>query len=521
MTPLRHQPDSSPPLRLRLQRIGRILLTLSLCWFANSSQAAPSKPEPAFGVAPNILIILTDDQGYGELSCHGNPFLQTPNLDRLHSRSVRFTDFHVSPTCAPTRAALLTGRHEFRSGVTHTVFERERLSLSAVTLAEVLQLNGYQTGIFGKWHLGDEPDYQPGRRGFGEVFIHGGGGIGQTYPGSCGDIPRNTYHQPIVRHNAQFETTKGYCTDVFFDAAWRWMDARRSQRQRFFALLTPNAPHDPFITPDSSWEKPFREKGLDAMTSAYYAMIANIDANLGRLMDRLQSSGMETNTLVIFMTDNGHGMSSLYNAGMRGAKGGPYQGGTRVPSFWRWKGTLPEGIDCPRLSAHIDLFPTLLEIAGCSRPSVIGDRPWPALEGRSLVPLLRSPKAPWNDRQLFIHLGRWESGQSATAQWSQTAVRTAQYRMVNGTELYDIQQDPGESRDIAAAHPGVLRELRQAHDAWWHSVLPSALENEDVVGPPINPYKRDYWEAHPEPRDPDLLWRMNPALKFNPDRPRL
>src|SRR5262249_33446893 len=148
------------------------------------------------GKRPNIIFLLTDDQGYGDLSCHGNPILKTPNLDRLHDEGVRFRDFHVSPTCSPTRSALMTGRHEFRNGVTHTILERERLTLRATTLAQVLKTAGYTTGIFGKWHLGDERDHWPDKRGFDEMFIHGAGGIGQTYPGSCGDAPGNTYCNP-------------------------------------------------------------------------------------------------------------------------------------------------------------------------------------------------------------------------------------------------------------------------------------------------------------------------------------
>ena len=197
------------PVSVRLLVAVSALATLSL-------DAAPAHP--------NIVFILTDDQGYGDLSCHGNPILKTPNLDRVHDEGVRFTDFHVSPTCAPTRAALNTGRHEFRNGVTHTIYERERLTLKATTLAQVLKGAGYTTGIFGKWHLGDEADYQPNRRGFDEVFIHGAGGIGQTYPGSCGDAPGNTYFNPAILHNGKFEKTQGYCTDVFFAQALKWMD---------------------------------------------------------------------------------------------------------------------------------------------------------------------------------------------------------------------------------------------------------------------------------------------------------
>jgi arylsulfatase len=179
---------------------------------------------------PNIILVMTDDQGYGDLSFHGNPILKTPNLDSFARQSVRFTDFHVSPTCAPTRASLMTGRHEFRSGVTHTINERERLSLKAVTLPQILKTAGYTTGIFGKWHLGDEDAYQPGQRGFDEVFIHGAGGIGQTYVGSCGDAPGNTYFDPAIRHNGRFVKTKGYCSDVFFAQALQLMDAKRKEK---------------------------------------------------------------------------------------------------------------------------------------------------------------------------------------------------------------------------------------------------------------------------------------------------
>ena len=179
------------------------------------------------GKRPNIIFILTDDQGYGDLSCHGNPILKTPNIDRIHAEGVRFTDFHVSPTCSPTRSALMTGRHEFRNGVTHTILERERLTLKATTLAQILKSAGYTTGIFGKWHLGDEAEYQPNRRGFDEVFIHGGGGVGQIFPGSCGDAPGNKYFDPTLLHNGTFEKTKGYCADLYYEQATKWIDSQR------------------------------------------------------------------------------------------------------------------------------------------------------------------------------------------------------------------------------------------------------------------------------------------------------
>src|ERR1700690_3671947 len=216
-----------------MRRTGECVLGLVLIVFFSSRAAAePAAPQEAR--RPNIVFVLTDDQGYGDLSCHGNPILKTPNLDRLHAEGVRFTDFHVSPTCSPTRSALMTGRHEFKNGVTHTILERERLTLKATTVAQALQSAGYTTGIFGKWHLGDEAAYQPDRRGFDEVFIHGCGGIGQSYPGSCGDAPGNTYFDPVLLHNRKFVKTKGYCTDVFFSQALHWIDARRKEKAPFY-----------------------------------------------------------------------------------------------------------------------------------------------------------------------------------------------------------------------------------------------------------------------------------------------
>jgi arylsulfatase A-like enzyme len=200
---------------------------------------------------PNIILVMPDDMGWGDIAAHGNPLIKTPNLDRLYHESVRFTDFHVSPTCSPTRSALMTGRHEFKNGVTHTILERERMTLQATTLAQVLKSAGYATGIFGKWHLGDEEQYQPHNRGFDEVYIHGAGGIGQTYAGSCGDAPDNKYFDPAIRHNGTFVKTSGYCTDLFFQRATEWIGEQRSAGGPFFAYITPNAPHGPLVSPGS------------------------------------------------------------------------------------------------------------------------------------------------------------------------------------------------------------------------------------------------------------------------------
>jgi arylsulfatase len=446
------------------------------------------------GTKPNIVFILTDDQGYGDLSCHGNPILQTPNIDRLHAEGVRFTDFHVSPTCSPTRAALLTGRHEFKNGVTHTVHERERLTPNAATLAQVLKSAGYTTGIFGKWHLGDEPDRWPSRRGFDEMFIHGAGGIGQSYPGSCGDAPGNTYFNPAILHNGSFEKTNGYCTDVFFGEALSWIEAVKGTRP-FFCYIATNAPHAPLdVRPED--ESPYAEKVQNRNVAKFFGMIANIDDNVGRLFAKLREWDLERTTLVIFMNDNGGTVGvKLHNVLMRGSKATPWLGGTRASSLWRWPGTLEPG-DCDQLTAHIDFFPTLAELAG----AVLSDQIQTQVEGRSLVPLLENPTAAWADRILFTHLGRWPTGAAIDDyKYAKCSVRTSQWHLVCDSDgpkqwqLFDVTKDPSETMDVVNAQPDVLNKLDTAYDDWWQS-LPPYLVNEDAVGPKMNPFKELYWK---------------------------
>jgi len=437
-------------------------------------------------IRPNIIFILTDDQGYGDIACHGNRFIKTPHMDRLHRESVRFTDFHVSPTCSPTRTALMTGRHEFKSGVTHTILERERMSLKATTLAQTLKSAGYTTGIFGKWHLGDAAPYQPNQRGFDEVYIHGCGGIGQVYPGTCSDAPGNMYQNPTLMHNGKFEKTEGYCTDLFFRQSLTWIDEKRRAKVPFFAYITPNAPHAPLQCPER-YRAMYDGLDLDDNVKKYFGMVTNIDDNLGAMLAKLREWGMEQDTLVIFMTDNGGtGGVKVFNAGMHGAKGTPYQGGTRVPAFFRWTGTLGPG-DVDRLAAHIDIFPTLAEITRAEIPKNV------RLDGRSLVPLLRDRAADWPDRYLFTHVGRWETGKAAEAKYAKCSVRSARYSLVNTGlrkkwELYDIQSDPGEKQDIAAGHANVIRAMDAAYEKWWDEILP-LLENENAVGPKTPPFQ--------------------------------
>ncbi|RXK55941.1 arylsulfatase [Oleiharenicola lentus] len=472
--------------------------------------AAPVRP-------PNIVFILTDDQGYGDIAAHGHPILQTPNLDRLHAASVRFTDFQVSPTCAPTRSALLTGRHEFKNGVTHTILERERLTLDATTLAEVLRTAGYATGIFGKWHLGDEAAYRPERRGFDEVFIHGAGGIGQTYPGSCGDAPGNTYFDPTIYHNGKFERTVGYCTDVFFNQAMRWIDVAAATGKPFYAHLATNAPHIPLQVRPAD-EARYAGIAPDAETAKYLGMVANIDDNVGRLLDHLRVRGLERDTLVIFMTDNG-GLSGvrIWNHGMRGQKVTPWRGGVRAVSFWSWPGRITPGeVAVP--AAHIDFFPTLAELAGV--PLAAETRA--QIEGRSLVPLLENPVAPWADRTLVTHVGRWPRGTPPEAwKYRNVAIRDSRWRLVSikgatepAWQLYDYVNDPGEQHDVAATHPGVVQKLAANYDQWWDEMRPQ-LVNEDAPLPKLNPFKELYWQQFGGGPNATELEAMDPDTFFS------
>lgn len=491
--------------RRRMPLIGcAVILTLELVWRSQSQTVAASPP--------NIILIVTDDQGYGDFSCHGNPILKTPNLDLLHEQGVSFTDFHVSPTCSPTRSALMTGRHEFRNGVTHTILERERLTLRATTLAQVLKSAGYQTGIFGKWHLGDEAEYQPNRRGFDEVFIHGGGGIGQSYPGSCGDAPGNTYFNPAILHNGIFEKTTGYCTDLFFGEAEKWIDAKHGDRP-FFAYIATNAPHGPLqVRPEDEAryagkipEAQDQKEAANEGVAKFFGMIANIDDNVGRLLAKLQHLGIERNTLVIFMNDNGGTAGvRVFNSGMRGSKGTPWMGGTRAALFWRWPGTLKPG-KVTRLAAHIDILPTLVDIAGAKLP----DEAVLQVEGCSLLPLLKNPQESWPERMLFTHLGRWPKGDDPNRfKYSNCSVRTPRWHLVSVAkpsqkewQLFDVTKDPSETTNVAAENREVVAELDRSYENWWQSVQPQ-LVNENAQGPKENPFKELYWKQFGPPTTP-------------------
>jgi len=333
------------------------------------------------------------------------------------------------------------------------------------------------------------------------MFIHGCGGIGQTFPGSGGDAPGNTYFDPAILHNGTFERTQGYCTDVFFARATTWIESVKGSGKPFFCYIPTNAPHAP-LTVRAEDEARYSDKVAKPNVAKFFGMIANIDDNVGRLLDKLNAWGLEEDTLMVFMNDNGgtEGVS-VFNAGMRGQKVTPWLGGTRASSFWRWPGTL-QPANCDRLAAHIDFLPTLAELAGVTLTGELARQ----VEGRSLCPLLKDPNAEWPDRTLFTHVGRWPKGAKIDDhKYAGCSVRTARWHLVSPGgakpqwQLFDVAADPGEKVDRANQHAEVVQELDQEYDAWWSS-LPPYLVNEDAVPPKENPFQQLYTKQFGKPR---------------------
>jgi len=419
---------------------------------------------PVVDLKPNVILVITDDQGYGDMSCHGNPFIKTPQIDMLYNESVRLTNFHVDPVCSPTRAALLTGKYSIRTGVWRTFQGRSIMNKDEVTLAQVFEENGYMTGLFGKWHLGDNYPYRPQDRGYQEVLSFGGGGVGQNP-----DYWRNDYFNDVYLHNGRHEFYKGYCTDVWFENAIRFIEEHNPAKtgKPFFCHISTNAPHFWYFVPND-YTLPFREKGMDDYLSRYYGMIVNIDENMGKLLSKLEKLSLKENTIFIFMTDNGKSNYNLprsgpfyYNAGMRGAKGSNYDGGHRVPCFILWpKGGIEGGKDIGQLTAHFDLMPTLIELCQLQNKHTID------FDGKSLVPLLKGKVSEWEERTLFIHYQGVETPEKGL----RSTVMTEQYRLINGKELYDIKNDPSQKNDISETNIEIVEKLRNEYNKSWGHV---------------------------------------------------
>ena len=424
---------------------------------------------------PNIIVIITDDQGYGDLGFTGNPVIRTPHLDAMGARSARIETFYVSPVCAPTRASLMTGRYNYRTGVVDTWLGRAMMRSDEETIAEILKNAGYSTGIFGKWHLGDTYPMRPIDQGFDEALVHRGGGIGQPSDPSGGE---GAYTDPILFHNGETAPRKGYVTDVVFDAAMTWVEAEHDREQPFFAYIATNAPHGPFHDVPEEEYAYYKAQDLGEDSDAdrlarIYAMITNIDDNVGRLFDHMDGLGLTENTMVVFLMDNGPN-TRRYVADMRGMKGEVYEGGIRSPLFVHWPGRLEQGTASDRIAAHIDILPTLLDAAGISTDP---DR---ELDGRSLRPLLERRDVDWPDRMIAIQSHRGDE----PIRYHQFAIRSQRWKLLNNSgfhnnelppgppafELYDMEGDPGETTNVADRHPAVMEQMRAAYDDWFDDV---------------------------------------------------
>ena len=410
---------------------------------------------------PNVIIIMTDDQGYGDLGYHGNLIVKTPNLDGFAKRSFELTNFHTGTTCTPTRAGIMTGRNANRHNTWHTIAGCSILLEDEETLAQVFAQNGYRTGMFGKWHLGDNFPFRPHDRGFQEAFYHGGGGVQQTP-----DYWNNDYFDDTYFRNGSPEKTKGYCTDVWFDETIKYIED--SKEKPFFIYLTPNAAHGPFNVPEKYLEL-YKDAPLTEMQKRFYGMVTNIDDNFGKLMNHLKETGKFDNTILIFTTDNGtalgiakdeEGNELGYNAGLRGKKGSHYDGGHKVPFFISWPdGDILQQAKSSDLVAHVDLLPTIAELVD------IPLTPKKELDGTSMAATLRGGETNL-ERMLVIDTQRNQLPEKGR----NPCVMHGDWRLVNGTELYDTSNDPGQEKDIAGEHPEKVKEMQDFYDQWWTSI---------------------------------------------------
>ena len=405
----------------------------------------------------NVILILTDDQGYGDMSCHGNPNIKTPAIDKLHAESICFENYHSGTTSAPTRAGLMTGHYCNATGVWHTIMGRSIMNLQEVTLAEVFRNSGYHTAMFGKWHLGDNFPYRPQDRGFDMALCIGGGGIGQTP-----DYWENTYFDDTYYRNGITEKIEGYGTDVLFNEAIKDIDAHKNDRKPFFCFISTPAPHSPYNVADKYYN--LYKNNPEVVNAGFYGMISNLDENLARLDDYLKKNKLDKNTIVIYMSDNGTASGVAldkekyrvrgYNAGMRGLKGSVYEGGHRVVFMMRIPGKKPAIIHS--LSSYVDFMPTIVDICTLKMPKSVD------FHGISLIPVINGKSAP--ERYIFTDTQRSEK----LSKNKSYCVMSQQWRLINGNELYDIEKDPEQRTNLSSQNPSVVQKMQKAYDTWWN-----------------------------------------------------
>ena len=424
----------------------RFLQTAAAVPFVRRAAAMAARP-------PNVILILTDDQGWYEIGANGNHTIQTPVMDRLASEGVRLTHFYASPVCSPTRSALMTGRHYQRTGAVDTYLGRDVLHVDEVTLGQVCQKAGYRTGCFGKWHLGRYMKYHPQNRGFDDYF-----GFWQY-----GFINRYDDADELWSGKERI-LTRGYISDVLTDQALNFVQQNR--QKPFFLYLAYNAPHAPHLVPDSLIE-PYLKKGVPLSEARIYAMVESLDSNIGRLLKAVDDHGLRNDTIVLFMSDNG-GVGRFDKVGLRGFKGSCYEGGVRVPFIARWPGRFPAGVVTDAMAQHIDVLPTICDLIGAPLPER-------KLDGKSLKPLLGTGKGKSPHDYLFH---QWNRGHPVLASvpgdpelQASWAVRNARGQKLTASgELYDLVADPGETRSIADWNPELVRDLRARMDEWFADV---------------------------------------------------
>ena len=445
---------------------------------ASALLAAESPP-------PNVVLILADDQGWGDLRAHGNETLDTPHIDRMAREGARFDRFYVSPLCALTRAGLLTGRYNLRTGTAGVTRGVETMRTEEVTIAEVLKKAGYATGCFGKWHNGAHFPNHPNGQGFDEFF------------GFCGGH-FDLYFDPLLERNGERAPTKGYITDVLTDAAMEWMTVNK--QRPFFAYVPYNAPHTPCQVPDRYFDK-YTARGCDPKLASIYGMVENIDDNVGRLLEHLDKLDLARRTIVVFLTDNGPN-SDRYNGNMKGRKGSVDEGGCRVPLIVRYPQTIRPSTFVTEPASHIDLLPTIAEFAGVT----VENRH--RLDGVSLTTLLSRESIRLPERVLFAHSSSRFIGSKFSG-----AVRTRRWRCSNLSrptrkrpwQLYDMRADPGQKTDVSKQHPDVVARLTKAYDDWYASVTATPIARPPIpVGVKGSP--RDELFAPEAFFDGDVRW---------------
>ncbi|WP_083139766.1 arylsulfatase [Polaribacter reichenbachii] len=446
--------------------LNKFIIILSVVLFSSRLNAQNNHQKK-----PNVILILTDDQGIGDLGCHGNPWLKTPNIDTFYKESVRFIDYHVSPVCTPTRGALITGQYPINNGAWATFKGRDALSKNAISIASLFKQNGYKTGLFGKWHLGDNYPSRPTDMGFDVAIHHLAGGVGEL-----SDYWGNNYFDDTYYVNNQPKKFKGYCTDIWFKEAIKFIDNVKDSEEPFFIYLPTNAPHSPHYVADK-YAAPYKALENIAYPNAnFFGMIANIDENFGKLEEYLKQNNIADNTILIFMTDNGAtgGISRDgkmgYNMGLRGRKTQHIEGGHRVPFFIRWKdGNVKGGWDINEVTAHIDVLPTLASL--CNIP--IPDNA--QIDGLDLSPLIKKTTTKLKERTVFVHNRQdWKKPLDV----EKTCLIKDNWRLVNGNELYQIDKDRKQKNNVADKYPEKVTQLLSANNAFLQEVKTRKEYNE-------------------------------------------